>query len=199
MRKQSRLNNIYHMMIARCYTPTNNRYKYYGGRGIRVCNEWLETEIYPGTRRSYKGWVNFREWALNNGYEDGLTIDRIDVNKNYCPSNCRWISVKEQANNKTNNRLITYKGETKTLAQWSEELNMTDGMLRARLDKRHWSVERAFETIKNPRYINITYNGKTQSLMAWCKELNLNYKTVKSRLYQYHWTIEKALQINGKV
>lgn len=87
---KSRLNKEYRGIKQRCYNSNNTRYKYYGERGISVCDEWL----------GENGFINFMNWSLKNGYSDELTIDRIDVNKNYEPSNCRWISMKKQARNR---------------------------------------------------------------------------------------------------
>ncbi len=87
----SRIYHIYHGMKERCYTKSNSCYKNYGGRGIKVCDEWLHD------------FMAFYKWSMNNGYDDSLTIDRIDVNGNYEPKNCRWVTNIEQQRNKRNN------------------------------------------------------------------------------------------------
>lgn len=109
--RYSKLYYIWIAIKARCYNKKNIGYKNYGGRGIKVCDEWLDIE---------NGSTNFINWALKNGYKEGLTIDRIDVNGDYSPENCRWTSRKEQSNNKRNNHYITINGEIKTLSQWFE-------------------------------------------------------------------------------
>ena len=109
----TRLYKIWVGMRARCQNPSDEHYKNYGGRGITVCPEWSDD------------FVPFRDWAISNGYRDDLTVDRIDVNGNYCPENCRWANAKEQANNRRNNKLYTMRGETKTVAQWTEILGVT--------------------------------------------------------------------------
>ena len=96
---KDRLLNIYRAMKQRCYYVNGARYKDYGGRGIKICDEW---------KSSFK---NFKTWALNNGYDDSLTIERIDNDKDYCPSNCRWADFKFQANNRTNNILVFYNDD----------------------------------------------------------------------------------------
>lgn len=105
-------------MKQRCYNPKNISYKNYGARGIRICKEWLENS------------ENFYKWAKENGYNPNLnafecTIDRIDVNGDYSPTNCRWVSMNVQSNNKRNNRLITINDITKTASQWAKEYNVT--------------------------------------------------------------------------
>lgn len=133
---QERIYNIWNGMMGRCYNQKAKFYNDYGGRGIYVCDEWYDVN-------------NFVEWALVNGYNKKLTIDRIDVNGNYEPDNCRWITNKEQQNNKRNNVFIEYQGETKTLQQWSEILEINHTVIRNRL-KRGWSLDRLFE---KPKFI----------------------------------------------
>lgn len=128
----TRLHKIWHSMYCRCYYKSTNQYKNYGGRGIKVCEEW----------KHIQGFINFYNWAINNGYEETLTLDRIDNNKGYCPSNCRWITPKEQSNNRRNNVYYTFNGETKTSKQWCELYNISQTTLLDRL-KRGWTLEQA--------------------------------------------------------
>lgn len=128
---KTRLYNIWNGMRDRCNRPSNNEYKNYGGRGISVAKEWND-------------YLKFKNWAEKNGYKDNLTIDRIDVNKNYEPKNCRWITIQEQANNKRTNKYITYKGKKLNYRQWEKLLNYNKGIISNRL-KRGWSIERTLE------------------------------------------------------
>lgn len=131
----TRLYGIWAGMIQRCENPKNRYYKDYGGRGIAVCPEWHSAE-------------NFIKWAIENGYRDNLEIDRKDPNKNYEPSNCRWSTEKEQANNKRNSHLLTYDGKTQTLAQWADELGIKYNTLWARLNRSQWNIEKAIMKVK---------------------------------------------------
>lgn len=101
---KSKLHNVWGGMIQRCTNPKQQYYHLYGGRGIKVCDEW----------RSY---VVFRDWMISNGYKDGLTLDRIDPNGDYCPNNCRLVTMQEQQLNRRNNVRFVYKGEVLTLSQ----------------------------------------------------------------------------------
>ena len=108
-------------MRERCYDPKSKPFHDYGGRGISVCEEWRHD------------FAAFREWAIENGYEEGLSIDRIDVNGNYCPENCRWITLEEQQRNKRNVKPITWNGETHLLPEWADILGIKYGTLWKRL------------------------------------------------------------------
>lgn len=122
---RTKIYRIWYAMKQRCSVD-----KDYAGRGISVCNEWLDFQV-------------FKNWAFNNGYSDGLSIDRIDVNGNYEPANCRWIELQAQANNKRNNHFITYNGETRTLAEWSRKTGIESSLLRYRLSK-NMSLDKVF-------------------------------------------------------
>lgn len=108
-------------MKTRCYNKNYEHFKHYGERGIKVCEEWLND------------FMTFYNWSMSNGYKDNLTIDRIDVNGNYEPSNCRWLTNEEQQNNKRRNIRLTYNGKTQTITQWAREL----GIKRELIERRH--------------------------------------------------------------
>ena len=126
---KTRLHKIWGCMHERCERVKHPHYDAYGGRGINVCDEWKE-------------YLPFAEWARNNGYTDELTIDRIDVNGNYEPENCRWATRKEQSLNKRSNVFLEYNGKRKTLGEWAEEYNINRTTLTNRL-RRKWSVEKS--------------------------------------------------------
>lgn len=130
---ERRIFNIYYGMVSRCEYVKNVAYARYGGRGIKICSEWR------------KGWKVFYKWALANGYKEGLTLDRIDYNKNYEPNNCRWATRKEQANNMSSNVLIPYNGQIKNLSEWCEELNLSRSRINYRLSQ-GMSFEEAVKT-----------------------------------------------------
>jgi hypothetical protein len=133
--RKTRLYRIWCHMRERCYYPKENRYAQYGGRGITVCDEW---------KNDFQA---FYDWAMANGYNDDLSIDRIDVNGNYEPSNCRWATLEEQANNKRTSHLITIGGETFTLSEWLAKVNLTRRAFYDRV-KKGMSEEQAILTPK---------------------------------------------------
>lgn len=130
----TRIYRIWRSMIKRCYYPSYEHYGIYGGRGIKVCDDW---------KNSFEV---FDKWAMANGYAENLTIDRIDANKDYCPSNCRWVTMKEQGNNRSTNVNLTLNGETHNIKQWSEMFGISYGTVWSRL-KRGWSLEKALQTV----------------------------------------------------
>lgn len=129
----TKIYNTWNRMIDRCYNPKNHKYYRYGKRGISVCNDWLNN------------YDNFYTWCINNGYKEGLSLDRINNDGNYEPSNCRWTTRTQQQRNMCRNKMITYKGETRCLVEWCELLNIPYYNTSKRLF-RNWSIERAFET-----------------------------------------------------
>ena len=117
---KTKLYAVWHSMRQRCKNINDQAWKHYGGRGIKVYREWHKFEI-------------FRNWALTNGYKEGLEIDRIDNNKGYYPENCRWITRKEQCRNTRRNRYITINNRTKTVIEWAEEYGINVNVLRSRI------------------------------------------------------------------
>lgn len=138
-RKGTRLYRIYNNMKTRCYNPNSPSYKNYGGRGITICEEWLN---------DFKA---FYDWAISHGYRDDLTIDRIDVNGNYEPSNCRWVNAYIQSNNTRRNNYITFFGETRTLKEWADYFGINEKTVRDRI-KRGWDIFDAFTISVNTEY-----------------------------------------------
>lgn len=186
-----RLYRIWAGIKRRCYVEKDASYKDYGGRGICLCEEWHDYE-------------KFHEWAMNNGYDPDAprgtcTIDRINPNGHYEPSNCRWASTTVQQRNKRNNHYLTYKGQTHPVTEWADILGIDKGTLESRVNRYGWSIERAFMTpvrknnrIGANRYL--TFDNRTQTITEWAKELKMNFTTLYSRVFNYHWSVEKALE-----
>lgn len=118
-------------MVGRCYNKTDKKYKNYGGRGIVTCDEWLKFEGF------YKDMGDRPK---------GLTLDRIDSNKNYSKENCRWSTQKVQQNNRTNNRILEFNGKSQTVSEWADELQINYSTLANRINFLGWSVEKALLT-----------------------------------------------------
>ena len=148
--RKDRLYAIWSSIKQRCCNEGDKSYKNYGGRGIKMCNEWLD-------------YSNFRDWAYNNGYDKNAqtnkcTIDRIDNNGNYEPDNCRWVDRKEQNKNKRNNHLITFNNETKTLLEWAKEYSINPFTLLNRINA-GWDIKKALNK-KVARYKKIRVVGE---------------------------------------
>lgn len=134
--RYSRLYVVWCDMKGRCYNKNDKRYNCYGARGITVCDEW---------KNDFNA---FQKWAEKTGYNPKAkrgecTIDRINNDLGYSPENCRWITNQKQANNKSNNVFLTYKGETKTIAEWSRITGIKQSTIQARIKYQNWSVEKA--------------------------------------------------------
>jgi hypothetical protein len=137
-------------MLERCRNHNRRDYKDYGGRGICVCDEWK------------KDFMAFYNWAVESGYKEGLTLDRINNDGNYEPSNCRWATPKEQANNRRSSVFLTYNGETHTVSQWAEIQHIPRDTLDRRMRQCGWSVEKALTTpVKRQK------NNRKEYLELW--------------------------------
>ena len=129
---KTRLYKIWKGLKNRCYNKNASKFSCYGGRGISVCDVWLND------------YIEFRDWALANGYDENLTIDRIDNNGNYEPSNCRWVDNKVQSNNRRNNCFITYLGKTLTISQWADIIGIDHETIRSRYKILKLPLEKVF-------------------------------------------------------
>ena len=178
----NRLYRIYKSMKQRCYNPRTPNYQIYGGRGIRICNEWLND------------YDVFCEWALAHGYDDSLSIDRIDNNGDYEPSNCRWADDYTQRRNQSRNRYITINGEKKTTSEWCDIYGINMHTFYGRI-REGWDEMTALVTpSKGKRNLNFEYNGVKKSIPQWAEEYGMGATTLKYRLFA-GWSIEDALTI----
>lgn len=200
----TRLFNIWANMRDRCNNAKNKRYDRYGGRGISVCKEWEND------------YISFANWARENGYKDDLTIDRIDVNGNYEPSNCRWANMKTQQRNRSNNHMVTIDGETKALAEWCEIYGNNLPLVSNRISNMGWDEETAIKTpsggvganqttfhpelkrkVVEPKYHAekryVEIDGEKMTLKAACEMLGMPYKAVHLRITRRGWPVERAL------
>lgn len=133
--RKTRLYNIWSLMKFRCNNPNSKDYISYGDRGVSVCDAWDNFD-------------NFYTWAKSNGYRGNLTLDRINVDGNYEPINCRWATPRMQANNRTTSRLVIYLGEERTVAHWARTVGLIRNTLYKRLFEYGWPVEYAMTAPK---------------------------------------------------
>ena len=127
---KTRLYKIWGKMKGRVLNPKDHKYSIYGGRGISMCDEWINS------------FESFEKWSMSNGYREDLSIDRIDVNGNYEPSNCRWIKLEEQAKNRRSNKFLTMNGVTKIASDWGKQYGIAGSLILQRI-RCGWSVEDA--------------------------------------------------------
>lgn len=190
---KTKIYKTFYGMKQRCYNQNNPEYKNYGGRGIGICDEWLND------------FTKFYEWMISAGWENGKTgreqtIERNDVNGDYCPGNCKLIPIEEQQLNKSNSRRITAFGETKILSQWANETGIPITTIKARIDRLGWSCERAvLEPVKKAKNIDeIAYLGKTKTLNAWAKEFGISQSTAHYLMYSKNMKIEEIAKYENK-
>lgn len=138
---KTRLYIIWSHMKQRCCNENDIKYESYGAKGINVCKEWLDN------------FMEFRKWALENGYKENLTLDRIDGTKGYEPNNCRWRTYRQQANNMKTNHLLSFDGETHTISEWSRIVNIKRGTIERRINKYGWTTEEALTVQPKTRKI----------------------------------------------
>jgi len=132
-KSKTKLYKVYHSMKQRCYNPKSTGYEHYGGRGIIVCDEWLDN------------FIRFYNWAIETGYKEGLSINRINNNGNYEPDNCEWIYQKTQMLNTRRNRKCTYHNKNQTLSQWANEYGVNLNTLYSRINH-GWDIDKALNT-----------------------------------------------------
>lgn len=182
----TRIYKLWQDIKKRCYNENNRAYKYYGGRGIKMCEEWKND------------FLSFYNWAINNEYSDELTIDRINVDGDYEPNNCRWVTNEIQANNKTSNRYFTIDNETKSLADWCNIYNKRYLTVHHRLS-RGSSIEEALDIkeFQRKREKLLELNNEKKTLVEWCKIYKVEYPTALNRINK-GWSLEEALEIVKK-
>lgn len=146
--KNKKIGHIFEGMKNRCYNPNSKNYRWYGAKGIKICDEWLSNPS------------SFEKWALSNGFEDNLTIDRINENKNYCPDNCWWITNKNNSRFKSTTRCLTVDEETLSGRQWAERLDIGINTINTyvRTYGKENTLEFIKEVLKNPNLKN--FRGK---------------------------------------
>lgn len=169
-----RLWGIWNGIKKRCLFENDARYPQYGGRGIKMDPLWAAS------------FDDFADWALENGYAEDLTIERIDVNGNYCAENCTWIPLADQANNKRDTIWVDYHGRRVQLRKLCSEKRVSYDAIHNRLTKMGWDAEKAIDT---PLY------DPKGSLMSKCRTLGMNYGTVRDRIIKLGWTEEDALSV----
>ena len=170
---KDRLYCVWQDMKRRCYDVNARGYEYYGGRGITVCDEWINN------------YSAFKEFMLEKGYDETAkrgecTLERINVNAGYSPNNCCIVTIQKQAYNKTNSHIEEYKGEVKTIAEWASEYNISYNLVFKRL-KRGWSMD---DALNKPKKTPVLYRGGNEehSLKEWSAILGVPWSTLRQRL-----------------
>lgn len=168
----TRIWHVYYSMLHRCYNENDSRYSDYGGRGISVCEEW---------KNSFDA---FAKWAIENGYTEGLQIDRINNNGNYEPENCRWVDIKTNCRNRRSNVIVSYKGKEMTLVEASEKSGLSYSTLRSRWERGIRGEALFNELAPKGNKRETWYNGKLVTLKELSKITGINLNTLNSRYYK---------------
>lgn len=171
--KNSRLYGVWNNMKYRCNSNKGKAYDYYKKKGVKVCEEWMDFN-------------KFYAWAMENGYDQNAekgacTLDRIDVNGDYCPENCRWITIQEQQRNKTDNHYITAGGETKTMAEWAEEKGLAYNTMSNRVYK-GFDSETAVNMPTDTKRHYIVIDGEKKTVTEWSKISGISVPAIIGRL-----------------
>lgn len=172
----TKIYGIWAGMITRCTNEKDHSYPAYGGRGISVCREWREDPV--------------RFYTDVGDPPEGMTLDRIDVDGDYCPSNVRWATPEQQSNNKRDNVYLTHKGRTMTLTQWAREIGMSVSGLSYRLTV--CSTDEALTHKKNEKNVRHNLNGESLTVNEWAVRAGLKVKTLRQRLKD-GWTLDRAV------
>ena len=178
-KERKRLRSIYNGMRLRCYNENSINYKYYGGKGVTICDEWLLS------------FENFFDWAINNGYNENLTIDRTDSEKEYSPDNCKWSTKKEQAYNRSMSVKLTLNGRTMYMTEWAEELEIDKKILSWRYNN-GWSDEEILSRPRDYKESKLLLNGETHSMSEWSRITGIKVATISDRMKK-GWSVEDAL------
>jgi hypothetical protein len=200
---KTKLGVVFKGIKQRCSNPKHIGYKNYGGRGIYVCEEWLNNSSL------------FFEWAAESGYEEGLVIDRIDNDGPYSPENCRWVTPAKNSYNKRDTLFLTFNGRTLAVSEWAEELNINSKTIASRIRAGYTAEEalstsflksgprigappiyKSFETKKR-----LTYKGETKTIKEWAFALGLKTSTIYYRIsrgYSIEEILSTANVVNGR-
>lgn len=183
--EEFRVHRVWSQMIQRCRNPNSSSYRYYGGRGINVCERWQGED----------GFANFIEDM--GPRPEGRLLERKDNDGDYTPENCRWATKAEQARNTHQNVVIEYEGRSQCLKAWAEELDLPYQPLYLRIRKNGWSIERAFTTpirksSRKGQKHNIKFQGQTMSITEWATEIDISAAVISRRLV-LGWSIKRIL------
>lgn len=182
----ARIRRVWQSMLRRCENTRDSFYHRYGGRGIRVCEEWHDFRV-------------FYDWAIASGYDEGLSIDRRDNDGPYCPENARWADSKTQSRNKSTNVFCEAFGETKSIADWAEDhrCKVNYRTLRARISDYGWSIEEAVATPEIEATLHSAF-GEQKTLMEWIEDPRCVIKkrlVLTKRIAMRGWPVEMALTV----